>query len=199
QRIDVGDEPAEQVAGAQAREAGGRERHEPLVDAGTHGGDEPKRHVVRSEPPEGAAERAPDPGETHAHERDRHAQEFRRQRRLADQVAGGREEAEARPDRAGAEQDGERDASRLPLPLRKQEAETLHAAAPSSTRVAIRPFSSATIRSARRASLASWTISSAVRPATSLAIASATPAALAASRCAVGSSSTTIGASRRNA
>ena len=66
QRVDVGDDPREQVAAPVALELGGRERLDALVDAHARPAEDAEREVVRGEPLEVTRERPRQPEEADA-------------------------------------------------------------------------------------------------------------------------------------
>ncbi len=194
ERVHVCDQPAHEVAAPKRVQLRRRERLDALVHARPDPPEGAQREVVRREAVEVARERSREREEADDDDDRRQRQDRRLLGCTGDEVAGGRHQRDAEADGQGAErkrQDGAtaRDAGESQNPR-----ERAHAASSST-----RPLSSRTILSAEAASSGACATITTVRPPRSRSIDSAITLAFTGSRSAVGSSSRTSGASRRNA
>ena len=113
ERVDVGDEAAQEVARAEAGKPGGHQRLEPGEEPDAERRQRAQRGVVRDQALEVAKHPARDPEEADRDDHDAELEDRRVQRGPRDQVARGRHQADAGADRERPEQDAERQPARL--------------------------------------------------------------------------------------
>jgi hypothetical protein len=105
ERIDVRDEPRQQVSTPVALELRGRERLDPVIDPAANACEIPEGEVMRAEAFEVACDRPRDPEEAHADDRSRERENRRLLRRSRDQISGGGHQADPEDDRCRPQRD----------------------------------------------------------------------------------------------
>ena len=112
-RIDIGDEPSQQLAAAAATECRSAEWCDHAVETGSQPREHAQRQVVGDQPLAVAQDRARDPEGSHRNDHGRQLQDVGSLGSAADQVPGGRQQSGRRRD--GAEREQNREGEPAPL------------------------------------------------------------------------------------